>query len=417
MSQTSATETGSGAVPVEDLDLPEVDLTGLDRTEAAKALAAAAEQHWLIRTPLGYGVVRYDDVVAVLRNRRFHSALSLLPQMQGIEDADVDLGDERRARSILALEGDEHNRLRRLVSPAFTPASTEALRPFMRQVLDDLVDPVAGAGRTELVADICEPYPIPIICELVGAPKEDWKLFSRVATQIFKVFNQNLLEDAADIKAASDELDAYLVDMIAERRQSPRDDLLSRLIAVEEGGDRLTTDEMTTLVATLLLAGTDTTRNQLACALALFAEHPDQWARLAREPERAPAAVEEVMRHLGAVRGSIRVAAEDLDFKGVRFPQGTLVSVAIAAANHDGSVFSEPDTFDITAQRDAAQLTFGWGIHFCLGANLARAELQEALALLARRMPELALDGEITWKPDTFGIWGPAVLPLRFAPT
>ncbi len=397
-----------------DLDLPELDLEGLDRDQVAEAVAAAAEQHWLARTPMGYLVSRYDDALAVLAERRFHSALSMLPQMQGIDD--VDLGDERRARSILALEGLEHNRLRRLVSPAFTPASTEKLKPFMRSVLDDLVDAVAGDGRCELVGDVCEPYPIPIICELVGAPKEDWKRFSVWATEIFKIFNQNLLEDAAAIRAASDELDAYLTEMIDDRRRHPRDDLLSRLIAVEEDGDRLATDEMTTLVATLLLAGTDTTRNQLGCAVALFAEHPDQWALLAREPERAPAAVEEAMRHLGAVRGTVRFASEDIDLKGVRFPQGTLVSVSLAGANHDPTQWSEPDRFDITAERDAAQLTFGWGTHFCLGANLARAELQEALVLLATRMPDLELAGPVTWKPDTFGIWGPAELPLRFTP-
>lgn len=401
-------------ISVHDLDLPDIELAGLGRHEAARIVAAAAEQHWLARTPMGYLVSRYDDVVALLGERRFHSAISLIPQMQGLDD--VELGDERRARSILALEGLEHNRLRRLVSPAFTPASTEKLRPFMGSVLNDLVDAVAGSGVTELVADVCEPYPIPIICELIGAPTQDWKLFSRLATDIFRIFNQNLAEDAATIRAASDELDAYLTEMIDDRRRDPRDDLLSRLIAVEEGGDRLTTEEMTTLVATLLLAGTDTTRNQLGCAVALFAEHPDQWALLAREPERAPAAVEEAMRHLGAVSGTIRFASEDIELNGVLFPQGTLVNASIAAANHDAT-WTDADRFDITAGRDAAQLTFGWGTHFCLGANLARAELQEALVLLATRMPHLQPAGEVTWKPDTFGIWGPAVLPLRFTPT
>ncbi len=405
----------SSAVSVQDLDLPDVELAGHSRDEIVRIVAEAAQQHWLARTPMGYLVSRYDDVIALLGERRFHSAISLIPQMQGMDD--VELGDERRARSILALEGLEHNRLRRLVSPAFTPASTEKLRPFMGSVLNDLVDAVAGSGSTELVADVCEPYPIPIICELIGAPKQDWKLFSRLATDIFRIFNQNLAEDAAAIRAASDELNAYLTEMIDDRRRDPRDDLLSRLIAVEEGGDKLTTDEMTTLVASLLLAGTDTTRNQLGCAVALFAQHPDQWALLAREPERAPAAVEEAMRHLGAVRGTIRFASEDIDLKGVRFPQGTLVNAHIAAANHDEATWTDPGRFDITAERDAAQLTFGWGTHFCLGANLARAELQEALVLLATRLPDLELAGEVTWKPDTFGIWGPAVLPLRFTPT
>ena len=170
------------------------------------------------------------------------------------------------------------------------------------------------------------------------------------------------------------------------------------------------------LADAVLMAGTDTTRNQLACSVALLSEHPDQWALLADRPELAPRAVEETMRYLGAVRGTVRVASVDIEYRDVLFPAGTIVSIALAGANMDPEVFASPDTFDITAERDAVQMTFGSGIHFCMGAALARAELQEALPLLARRMPDLGRDGPVEWKPSTFGIWGPARLPLRFRP-
>jgi cytochrome P450 len=277
-----------------------------------------------------------------------------------------------------------------------------------------LVDRVAGQGECELVADVCEPYPIPIICELLGAPPQDWKLFSAWATDIFRIFNANLIEDLPLIEKAAGELSAYVSDMIAERRQDPRDDLLSDLIAVEEEGDRLSTEEMAMLAEAVLMAGTDTTRNQLACSVALFSEHPDQWAMLAEKPELAQRAVEESMRYLGAVRGTARFASEDIVYRDVLFPAGTLVSTSLAGANRDGEAFEDPDTFDITRERGTAQMTFGAGIHFCMGAALARAELQEALPLLARRMPGLTRNGPIEWKPSTFGIWGPAKLPLRF---
>jgi cytochrome P450 len=202
--------------------------------------------------------------------------------------------------------------------------------------------------------------------------------------------------------------------MIAERRADPRADLLSDLIAIEEEGDRLSTDEMTMLAQAVLMAGTDTTRNQLACAVALFTEHPDQWALLAEKPELAPRAVEESMRYLGAVRGTARFASEDIVYRNVLFPAGTLVSMSLAGANRDPEVWEDPNVFDITKERDAAHMTFGAGIHFCMGAALARAELQEALPLLAQRMPGLARNGEVEWKPSTFGIWGPSRLPLRF---
>jgi cytochrome P450 len=168
------------------------------------------------------------------------------------------------------------------------------------------------------------------------------------------------------------------------------------------------------LAGAVLMAGTDTTRNQLACSVALFAAHPDQWTLLAERPELAGRAVEESMRYLGAVRGTARIASEDIEYRDVLFPQGTLVATSLTGANFDPEAWTGPERFDIAQERNATQMTFGSGIHFCLGANLARAELAEALAALAARMPNLAVDGSIEWKPPTAGIWGPARLPLRF---
>jgi cytochrome P450 len=402
------------ATSVHELELPEVHLAGVDRAAARRQLEAAREQHWLVRDPLGYTVTRHQDVVAILRDRRFHSAMSLIPQMAGVTDQRF---LSRRRVSILSMEGDDHARVRRLVAPAFSPKAADRLRPFMREVVTGLVDPIAPTGRTELVADVCEPYPIPIICELLGAPKQDWKLFSAWATDIFRIFNGNVVDDLSKIMAAQDELDAYVRDMIDQRRSSPTDDLLSALIAAEEAGDRLTTSELVMLAEAVLMAGTDTTRNQLACTVALYTANPEGWARLAEDPAVAAGAVEESMRHLGAVRGTARFASEDIEYRGVVFPAGTLVGTALSVANFDPEAFPDPDAFDEGRGPVPPQLTFGSGIHHCLGASLARAELQEALPILARAMPDLRLDGPIEWKPESFGIWGPSRLLLRFGPT
>jgi cytochrome P450 len=396
---------------VSELELPHLDTIGLERRDAVAAIEVARAVHWLARNEAGYSVTRLEDVTAILRDKRFHSALSIIqraPELEGSAYAD------QRGQSILTMEGDEHARLRRLVAPAFTPASANRLRPTMRAVVSELVDRVAAQGECELVGDVCEPYPIPIICELLGAPPEDWKLFSSWATDIFRIFNNNLAEDFPLIERASEELNTYVTAMIAERRANPRSDLLSDLIAIEEEGDRLSTEEMRMLAQAVLMAGTDTTRNQLACSVALFTEHPDQWALLAEQPELAPRAVEESMRYLGAVRGTARFASEDIVYRDVLFPAGTLVATSLAGANRDSEAWEDPNEFDITKERDTTQMTFGAGIHFCMGAALARAELQEALPLLARRMPGLARNGEVEWKPSTFGIWGPSRLPLRF---
>ena len=386
----------------------------MEREDAYAAMAEARKRHWLARTALGYAVTRLEDVTAVLRDRRFHSAVSSISELQGAPGSGY---LERRGESILTMEGEQHARLRRLVAPAFTPASANRLRATMRSVVGELVDAVSGQGECELVADVCEPYPVPIICELLGAPREDWKLFSSWATDIFRIFNANLAEDLPLIERAAGELTDYVTDMIAARRARPRDDLLSDLIAIEEEGDRLTTAEMTMLAEAVLMAGTDTTRNQLACAVALFCDHPDQWSLLARQPELAARAVEESMRYLGAVRGTARIASEEIVYRDVIFPSGTLVTTSLAGANRDPEAWERPDVFDITVERGAAQMTFGAGIHHCMGAALARAELQEALPILARGMPGLTQNGEVEWKPQTFGIWGPARLPVRFEPS
>ena len=400
------------AVLANEMDLPSYEPEGLDRTARLARAAEVRAEHWLARSPLGYAVTRHADIVAILRDRRFHSALSLLPQMQGLTDTEM----EERRPSILSMEGDEHARVRRLVAPAFTPNAANRLRPFMAEVIGELLDGIASAGECDFVTAVCEPYPIPIICELLGAPRADWQLFSRWATDIFRIFNQNLIEDLPAIQAAGAELDAYVRALVDERRAQPGDDLLSALIAAEEQGDRLSTDELVMLAEAVLMAGTDTTRNQLACSIALLGAYPEQWQRLVEDPSLAPRVVDETMRYLGAVQGTVRVASEAIEYRDVLFPAGTLVFLSLAGGNRDPEPFPDPETFDITRESTVAHLTFGSGIHYCLGAHLARGELQEALTLIARRFPDLALAGDVEWKPETFGIWGPARLPVRWTP-
>lgn len=399
------------AILASELDLPELPFVRDD--EYREALRRGKEQgHWLFRSLTGYVVATYDDSLGILRDKRWHNASGRIPELMGITRTEF---LERQRVSILSAEGELHTRLRRLVAPAFSPRSADRLRPFMREVMNDLIDPVAPLGRADFVADITEPYPIPIICELLGAPKSDWQLFSRLAADVLEIFSIDVVDKLDMIMAAQDELDSYTRELIAERRAKPADDLLTDLIAAEEAGDRLTTDELVMMVNAVIVGGTDTTRNQLGCAVALFAEHPEQWRLLAEQPELAPRAVEETMRCFGAVRGTARFASCDVEYRDVMFPEGTFMAVALAEANRQPEVFPNPDVFDITAPAPSQpQLTFGSGIHYCLGAALARAELQEALPLLARRMPDLRLDGPVTWKPDGVGIFGPERMPITF---
>ncbi len=403
------------SVSVFDLDLPTPALLDVPFDQAQSVMRDIATEHWIVRNPFGFTVLRYDDVAAVLRDKRWHNAAGVLPQLMGITDPEF-LARDRV--SILSAEGEMHTRLRRLVAPAFSPRAADRLRPFMREVINSLVDPVAAIGRADIVSDICEPYPIPIICELLGAPKSDWQLFSRLAEDVLRIFNGNVLEELPIIMKAQDELDAYTRELIAERRSKPADDLITALIAAEEAGDKLDTEELVMMVSAVIVGGTDTTRNQLGCSVALFAEHPDQWAMLVDRPELASRAVDETMRYFGAVRGTGRFASEEIEYRGIIFPAGTMLMPSLAVANRDDNVFADSGTFDITREpASQPHLTLGSGIHYCLGASLAKAELQEALPIQAKRMPNLRIDGDITWKPSNVGIFGPQHLPVTFTPT
>ena len=400
------------AISINELDIPQVDFDFVGSQAERDQLASIAQDSWIAKGLFAYPIFNYEDCLAILRDRRWHSAAALAAIAFGVDDPRL---SENRQPSILSSEGEVHTRLRRLVAPSFSPRAADHLRPFMREVMNSLIDPIVAQGHCDLAVDICEHYPIPIICELLGAPKSDWQFFSRVAEDVLRIFDANNANEIDLILAAQADLDAYVRQLISERRSSPADDLITSLIAAEEAGDKLNENELVSMVEAVIIGGTDTTRNQLGCSVALFAEHPEQWKLLAERPELAGKAVEETMRYFGAVRSTGRFASEDIEYKGVLFPKGTLVVPSLVLANRDSAVFNEPNTFDITREpAGQPQMTFGAGIHYCLGAALARAEQQEALPLLAQRLPNLRINGDVIWKPSTVAIFGPENLPIAF---
>lgn len=360
--------------------------------------------------PHGPEVLSYELVRTVLRDSRFVTARGLGLDLQGVTSGPL---WDRAISNILGLDGDVHHRLRRLVSKAFAPRGAERLRSLVVDIITGLVDPLTAVGHCDVVSDIARRYPTPVICALLGAPPQDWHLFSDWTDDIKKIFDWNVAEDGPAILAAWDQLDAYLEDLIARRRASLSDDLISELIRSEDDGDRLSHDELLMMCATLLGAGTDTTRNQLAAAVQALADNPDQWALLAEHPELATNAVNELMRYCPIVFGAARQAAQDVELAGVRIPAGTLVLANTAAANRDACVYDHPDRLDITRDDPPPMLTFGGGVHYCLGSHLARLELTEALRLITQRMPNARRIGPAPWKAIS-GITGPTTLPLEF---
>lgn len=378
--------------------------------EAHRRIGVAMAQGGVVMGPHGPEVLGHELVRAMLRDHRLTPPPGLGLETQGITSGEL---WDRVTKSILSINGEDHARLRRLVSKAFTPRAVGRLDQTITQIINDLVDPLMASGRSEIVADIARPYPVPVICELLGAPSEDAHLFSAWADAFFKTFSWNVAEDEPEILQAWGELDDYVDNMVAQRRQSLTDDLLSEMIRAEDHGDRLDAAELRMLAGGILMAGTDTTRNQLAAAVDVFCDHPEQWELLSRRPELAMNAVEEVMRYHPSVFGAMRMTTEDLEIEDVVIPVGTFVMINTASANRDPRVYADPDRFDITREGAAPMQTFGAGAHYCLGANLARRELAEALVVMSRRMRNIRRAGPAPWKP-LVGITGPAELPIEF---
>ena len=264
-------------------------------------------------------MLSYELARTVLRDPQFVVPTGIHLSAHGITSGPL---WDRVTRSILNMEGEEHRRLRSLVARAFTPRATARMHDTIRAVINELIDSVIDSGRCEFVADIARPYPIPVICALLGAPREDWQQFSRWAEDIFKIvsFDCNLAEEEPVVLKAWGEFDDYIDDMIAQRRQHLTDDLLSELIRIEDGGDRLDAGELRMLAFSILVAGTDTTRSQLAASMQVLCDHPEQWALLRDQPDLAMRAVEETMRHSPSMCSTVRSVSERRHGRRIHLP-------------------------------------------------------------------------------------------------
>jgi cytochrome P450 len=431
----------------------ELELSSFDYTDPSlkgerfhTAMRELSAEGWLAAGPYGYVVLDREAGEFFLRTRS-----AIFPGMKIAELFDVKEGPlwEEMKRNILHVNGADHTRLRALVNPSLSPRAVERWRPVVRRFISELYDQVADEGRCEFVSAFAKPYPSQTIAAVMGAPLSDAPRLHHWSNWIQRQFDAaSMMNERPLIEEAVEEFYEYARALLAARRETPGDDLISTLLAAEEQGDRLTEEECVNLVLNVLIGGVDTTQSQLAHAVRLLAEHPDQWAALVEDPSLAPAAVEEALRYEPITPFTARIAVEDLTYRDVTFPKDTIVMVCAFTANRDlpagegdapppgaseaegaegGDMFrgglararisgdAAAQSFDIAAHRPKARaLTFGAGVHYCLGANLARLELEEGLSFLARHMPRLELDGEPVFE-SILGIYGLAELPIRFA--
>ena len=316
-------------------------------------------------------------------------------------------------RSMLFANPPDHTRIRGLVAKAFTPRVVEGMRPYVAGMVDAILDEAAERGELDVIDALSYPLPITVICEMLGIPDVDRDAI-RAWTRTFVATLEPVVTDEAYAAAvrATVESEAYLRSVVDERRSSPGDDLISTLIAVEEEGEGLTTDELIANLNLLLGAGFETTMNLVGNGMLALLRHPDEMAQLRSDPSLMRNAVEELLRYDGSVQiAGPRLAEEDVTVGDVTIPAGEVVAVLLGAANRDPARFEDPDRLDVD-RPDPHPLTFGGGIHFCLGAALARLEAQEAIGRLLRRFDVIELlDDEPQWHP-TFNLRGLKSLPV-----
>jgi cytochrome P450 len=399
---------------VTELDLPSIDLTSpeLAGDRYHRLLADLRGQGWLASSPLAFLVLDREAGEFFLRARETAFPGREIAELFGVTDGPL---REQIDANILNQQGERHRRLRALVGPAFTPRAADRWRPAMRGFLGGLWGRLQAttqpeAPATDFVAALAKPYPSLTIAAVLGAPDQDAPRLHEWSSLVQRQFDiRALASEVPQIERAVVELQGYVEALLEQRRAEPGDDLITALLAAEDQGDRLSHDECVNLVLNVIAGGIDTTQAQLSHAMRLFAAHPRQWEALRADPGLAPQAVDEVLRAEPITPFTARIAVADLEHRGVTFPAGTIVAVCAERANRE----QDGEDFDITARRDGRLLTFGAGAHYCLGSNLARAELEEALTFLAPRMPGLAAAGPAALG-GVEGIYGIDELPLSW---
>lgn len=403
---------------LEDLDLPSFDHTDPELSGPTwhTRITELASQHWLASTPLATVVLDREASEEILRSKS-----AIFPGREVADLFGIDSGPLREEidRNIININGSEHQRLRSLIAPHFSPRAAETHRDRVAGIFEPLLAQAIEIGEAEVVETICKPYASQAISYLIGGTPEDAESLHDWSLWVQRQFDPiALANDRATLEEKAHELQQWVALLMNEKSRGPGNDLTSSLLEIEKSGDRLSEVEVKNLIIDVILGGIDTTQSQLAHAIRLLGESPEQFRELAAAPaDLAAAAVEESLRYEPVTPFTARLLREDLELSGVLFPAGTLLLVCSFIGNRDPHAFSRPNQFDLGNHADSAGriLTFGAGIHYCLGANLARVELEEALRLIAEGVERIELLPGAAFG-NVSGIYSMDQLPARLHP-
>ena len=401
-------------VNVNDLELPyvvpKIIKSEHGTYEQLEIALKASEENWLASSGLSFVVINHEHSLAMLKDKRWHNALYLFSENNPhLSDSDK----ANRKQSIINLEGMDHARLRKIVGPVFSPKIADSLRPEMNKAINKIIDGISDLSEFDLQVEVFDKYPAYIISQIIGVPHSDWQMFGQWADDVFKTFGGNYDHDKETVVDTQAQLSAYVRKLIAEKRENPTDDLTSLLIKAEVDGEKLTTLEISLLINAVLLAGIDTTRCQLGL-IAIMLEDKPEMLEMLRNDENVEDILEECVRLDSVFRYMIRIASEDIEYNDVLFPKGTIMGVTLTAGNHDESVFEDAEKFIIDRpNRKGATLAFGGGIHYCLGAAIARAQMQECMKVVAKRIGNYSIVGEVRFRESYESVWGPRSINIR----
>ncbi len=356
-----------------------------------------------------YLVTRYDDVQAGLKDSRLVKNISNARPPKMLDKLGLNLNNS----NMLKADPPEHTRLRKLANEAFKPKYINQMRGHIEQISNQLVDSVQASGRMDLIADYAFPLPITVISEMLGVPAKDHEKFSKWSSDL--IASGALSSESSHFGTDILQLANYVRGLVADHHKRPKDDLISQLIDAEQDGDRLSDRELIGTTVLLLIAGHETTVNLIGNGMLVLLQYPEELEKLKQDPSFIKPAVEEILRFVNPVQAVNRYASEAIEIAGVQIPKGGHVMMMVAAANHDEARFEHADTLNITSE-EAKHVAFSQGIHYCLGAPLARLEGEIAFSTLLKRLPTMRLavaSEQLMWRP-AFELRGLHNLPVVF---